>query len=61
VLYGFSMLPAQNQTPVNVESFIQVTEMLNTAYHYFNISKKHLSKQEAFEECYQASEWFSSS
>jgi hypothetical protein len=55
------MLPAQNQTLVNVESFIQITEMLNTAYHYFNISKKHLSKQEAFEECFQASEWFSSS
>jgi hypothetical protein len=55
------MPPVQNQTPVNVEGLFQVTEVLNTAYHYLNISKKHLSKQEVFEECFQASEWFSSS
>jgi hypothetical protein len=50
------MAPAQNHTPVNVEGLIQITEMLNAAYHYFSISKKHLSKQEAFEECFQTSE-----
>lgn len=55
------MPPAYNQTPVNVEGLFQITEVLNTVYHYFNISKKHLSKQEAFEECFHASEWFSSS
>jgi hypothetical protein len=31
--YGFSMPPAQNQTPVNVEGLFQITEVLNTVYH----------------------------
>jgi len=51
----------RTRPPVNVEDLFQITEVLNTVYHYFNISKKHLSQQEAFEECFQASEWFSSS